>query len=335
LPRIARPPSCTGHVCGNFHLASALYPPHMIKTDHLTKRYGSVPAVEDVSFEVGPGEVLGFLGPNGAGKSTTMRMLAGFVAPTSGSASICGHDVGTAPVAARACLGYLPEGAPSYGEMTVRGFLGFIADLRGLTGAHRRARLDHVLGRLQLEPVLEQSIETLSKGFRRRVGLAQAIVHDPAVLILDEPTDGLDPNQKHEVRTLIEEMSRDKIVVISTHILEEVAAVCTRAVIIARGRIVADQTPQQLASRSRYHNAVSFRLSDEGEAQRMRAALESLPEIAAVEYSTRERRLTALPRAGASVLAPVQALAARSGTELGELQLESGRLDEVFRTITA
>ena len=307
----------------------------MIKTDHLTKRYGSVPAVEDVSFHVGPGEVLGFLGPNGAGKSTTMRMLAGFVAPTSGSASICGHDVGTAPVAARACLGYLPEGAPSYGEMTVRGFLGFVADLRGLSGPHRRARLDHVFGRLQLEPVLEQSIETLSKGFRRRVGLAQAIVHDPAVLILDEPTDGLDPNQKHEVRTLIEEMSRDKIVVISTHILEEVAAVCTRAVIIARGRVVADQTPQQLAARSRYHNAVSFRLATEEEAQRMRAALESLPEVAAVEYAARERRLTALPRAGASVLAPVQALAARSGAQLGELQLESGRLDEVFRTITA
>jgi len=307
----------------------------MIKTDHLTKRYGSVPAVEDVSFDVGPGEVLGFLGPNGAGKSTTMRMLAGFVAPTSGSASICGHDVGTAPVAARACLGYLPEGAPSYGEMTVRGFLGFIADLRGLAGPHRRARLDHVFGRLQLEPVLEQSIETLSKGFRRRVGLAQAIVHDPAVLILDEPTDGLDPNQKHEVRTLIEEMSRDKIVVISTHILEEVAAVCTRAVIIARGRIVADQTPQQLAARSRYHNAVSFRLSVGQDAPRMRAALEALPEVAAVEYSVRERRLTALPRAGASVLAPVQALAAEAGAELGELQLESGRLDEVFRTITA
>jgi ABC-2 type transport system ATP-binding protein len=308
----------------------------MIKTDRLSKRYGSVPAVEDLSFEVTPGEVLGFLGPNGAGKSTTMRMLAGFVTPTSGTASICGYDVASAPVAARACLGYLPEGAPSYGEMTVRGFLGFIADLRGLSGPRRRARLDHVYGRLQLQPVLEQTIETLSKGFRRRVGLAQAIVHDPAVLILDEPTDGLDPNQKHEVRTLIEEMSRDKIVVISTHILEEVAAVCTRAVIIARGRIVADQTPQQLAARSKYHNALSFRLADDREdAGRIRAALEALPEVAAVEYSARERRLTALPRDGAHLLAPVQQLALQSGTELAELQLESGRLDEVFRSITA
>ncbi len=307
----------------------------MIKSSRLTKRYGSIPAVEDVSFEVGPGEVLGFLGPNGAGKSTTMRMLAGFVAPTSGTASICGHDVGAAPVAARACLGYLPEGAPSYGEMTVRGFLGFIADLRGLAGAHRRARLDHVFGRLQLEPVLEQTIDTLSKGFRRRVGLAQAIVHDPAVLILDEPTDGLDPNQKHEVRTLIAEMARDKIVVISTHILEEVAAVCTRAVIIARGRIVADETPHRLAARSRYHNALSFRLEADADDASLRAALEALPEVAAVEYAARERRITALPHAGANLLEPVQSLAARSGTRLGELQLEPGRLDDVFRAITA
>ena len=175
----------------------------MIKTDRLSKRYDSLSAVEDLSFEVSPGEVLGFLGPNGAGKSTTMRMLAGFVTPTAGTASICGHDVLEAPVAARACLGYLPEGAPSYGEMTVRGFLGFIAELRGLDGALRRSRLDRVFGRLQLEPVLEQTIDTLSKGFRRRVGLAQALIHDPRVLILDEPTDGLDPNQKHEVRTLI------------------------------------------------------------------------------------------------------------------------------------
>ena len=307
----------------------------MIKTDRLSKRYGTVPAVEGLSFEVQPGEVLGFLGPNGAGKSTTMRMLAGFVTPSAGSASICGHDVQAAPIAARACLGYLPEGAPSYGEMTVRGFLGFIADLRGLAGARRRQRLEHVYGRLQLEPVLEQTIETLSKGFRRRVGLAQAIVHDPQVLILDEPTDGLDPNQKHEVRTLIEEMARDKIVVISTHILEEVTAVCTRAIIIARGRIVADQTPQQLAARSRYHNAVSFRVDDEAQAARIRAALEDLAEIAAVEYESRAARVTALPQGGAAILAPVQSIAAREGASLRELQLEAGRLDEVFRTITA
>jgi ABC-2 type transport system ATP-binding protein len=222
----------------------------MIKTERLTKRYDTLTAVEDVSFEVRPGEVLGFLGPNGAGKTTTMRMLAGFIPPTAGKASICGHDVEAAPVAAKSSLGYLPEGAPLYGEMTVRSFLEFIADLRGLKDAQRRERLDYVIGRLQLGGVLEQSIETLSKGFRRRVGLAQAIVHDPKVLILDEPTDGLDPNQKHEVRTLIGEMSREKIIVISTHILEEVDAVCTRAIIIARGRLVADDTPAGLKARS-------------------------------------------------------------------------------------
>ena len=220
----------------------------MIKTEALTKRYGNLTAVDAVSFTVSPGEVLGFLGPNGAGKTTTMRMLAGFIGATAGRASICGHDVDTDSIAARACLGYLPEGAPAYGEMTVRDFLNFVADLRHLHGT-ARARVDAVIERLQLQSVLTQTIETLSKGFRRRVGLAQAIMHDPPVLILDEPTDGLDPNQKHEVRTLINDMAGKKTVIISTHILEEVDAVCTRAIIIARGRIVADDTPQGLAAR--------------------------------------------------------------------------------------
>jgi len=229
----------------------------MIKTQNLTKKYQWLLAVDDLSFSAEPGEVLGFLGPNGAGKTTTMRMIAGFITPTSGSASICGHDVLSAPLAAKAALGYLPEGAPTYGEMTVHGFLDFIADLRSLEGTHRKSRLDYVIGRLQLEPVLEQTIETLSKGFKRRVGLAQAIVHDPKVLILDEPTDGLDPVQKHEVRALIKEIAREKTIVISTHILEEVDAVCTRAIIIARGRLVADDTPAGLSAR-----APSGRLDD-------------------------------------------------------------------------
>jgi ABC-2 type transport system ATP-binding protein len=307
----------------------------MIKTEQLTKRYASLTAVDGVSFQVRPGEVLGFLGPNGAGKTTTMRMLAGFIAPTSGSASICGHDIGTAALQAKAALGYLPEGAPLYGEMSVRGFLEFIADLRALSGERRRARLQHVIEHLQLGSVLEQSIDTLSKGFRRRVGLAQAIVHDPPVLILDEPTDGLDPNQKQEVRTLIEEMARDKIIVISTHILEEVQAVCSRAIIIARGRIVADDTPAALAARSRYHNAVSMQLEEAGQLAAARAALSAVPDIAAVEVSERDMRLTALPRSGHMILAAVSELAARQGLKLKELHLESGRLDEVFRTITA
>ncbi len=307
----------------------------MIKTEHLSKRYESVTAVEDVTFDVRPGEVLGFLGPNGAGKTTTMRMLAGFVTPTAGKAFICGHDVETEPLAAKQRLGYLPEGAPSYGEMRVRRFLEFIADLRRLEGPRRRERLDYVIQRLQLASVLEQSIDTLSKGFRRRVGLAQAIVHDPPVLILDEPTDGLDPNQKFEVRTLINEMARDKIIVISTHILEEVDAVCNRAIIIARGRIVADDTPVKLAARSRYYNAVSLQLARPEQLTAVRAALAALPSVAEVEVSERDVRLTALPRSGAAILPAVSELASSKGFALKELHLESGRLDEVFRSITA
>jgi ABC-2 type transport system ATP-binding protein len=307
----------------------------MIKTEHLTKRYASLTAVDDVSFQVGPGEVLGFLGPNGAGKTTTMRMLAGFVTPTSGRANICGHDVESEPLKAKAALGYLPEGAPSYGEMTVRRFLEFIADLRSLAGARRGERLAHVIEHLQLGGVLDQTIETLSKGFRRRVGLAQAIMHDPPVLILDEPTDGLDPNQKHEVRTLINDMARDKIIVISTHILEEVDAVCTRAIIISRGRIVADDTPAGLAARSRYHNAVTMQLEQPAQLAEARSAVASLPAVAEVEVSERDARLTALPRSGATILPALSELAARTGLKLKELHLESGRLDEVFRTITA
>ncbi len=222
----------------------------MIKTERLTKRYDTLTAVDDVSFEARPGEVLGFLGPNGAGKTTTMRMIAGFIAPSAGSASICGHDIEREPLAAKALLGYLPEGAPSYGEMSVRGFLEFIADLRGLAGATRRNRLEQVSGRLALEAVASQTIDTLSKGFRRRVGIAQAILHDPPVLILDEPTDGLDPNQKQAVRNLIRGMSAQKAIVISTHILEEVDAVCTRAIIIDKGRIVADGTPAELLAKA-------------------------------------------------------------------------------------
>jgi ABC-2 type transport system ATP-binding protein len=229
----------------------------MIKTQKLAKNFDGIQAVDDLTFSVEPGEVLGFLGPNGAGKSTTMRMLAGFINPSGGSASICGHDVVGDAIAARSVLGYLPEGAPHYAEMTVGGFLDFIADLRGLKDAHRKSRLDYVIGRLQLDGVISQTIDTLSKGFKRRVGLAQAIVHDPKVLILDEPTDGLDPLQKHEVRTLIGEIAKEKTIVISTHILEEVDAVCTRALIIARGKLVADDTPAGLRAR-----APSGRLDD-------------------------------------------------------------------------
>jgi ABC-2 type transport system ATP-binding protein len=306
----------------------------MIKTEALTKRYGALTAVDGVSFTASPGEVLGFLGPNGAGKTTTMRILAGFVTATSGRASICGHDVDSDSLAARTCLGYLPEGAPAYGEMTVRDFLNFIADLRKLRGP-ARARVTATIERLQLQSVLTQTIETLSKGFRRRVGLAQAIMHDPPVLILDEPTDGLDPNQKHEVRCLINDMAGDKTVIISTHMLEEVDAVCTRAIIIARGRIVADDTPQGLTARSRYHNAVSLQLTQPEQLAAARAAVAALPQVASVEVDERAARLTALPREGAALLGAISALSESQGIALQEMYLEPGRLDDFFRTITA
>ena len=222
----------------------------MIRAESLSKHYGAIKAVDGISFTINPGEIVGLLGPNGAGKTTTMRMCAGYLAPTSGSVQVHGFDLAAETIAARRTFGYLPEGAPLWGEMTPRAFLDFIADVRGLEGERRAQRLGEVTGLLQLEPVLGQRIETLSKGFRRRVGLAQAILHDPPVLLLDEPTDGLDPNQKHEVRELIRGMSSDKIVVISTHILEEVEAVCSRAIIIAAGRIVADDSPAALAAQS-------------------------------------------------------------------------------------
>ena len=229
----------------------------MIEVSHLGKRYGDIVAADDVSFSVAPGQVLGFLGPNGAGKSTCMKMIAGFLAPTTGTARVCGFDVQEQPLEAKRAIGYLPEGAPSYGEMRVADFLRFIADVRQLQGAQRTQRLQDAVERLSLGDVLGQPIETLSKGFRRRVGIAQAILHDPAVLILDEPTDGLDPNQKHEVRALINALAKDKTIVVSTHILEEVHAVCTRAIIIARGKLVADDTPAGLKTR-----APSGRLED-------------------------------------------------------------------------
>ena len=221
----------------------------MLEVKNLVKRFGSFEAVKGISFTVAKGEVLGFLGPNGAGKSTTMRMITGFLPPTSGTASICGHDVLQDPVGAKQCLGYLPESAPSYRAMTVRDFLRFIAEARGFYGKAAKARADEVVEEARLAPVVNKTIETLSKGYRQRTCFAQAILHDPAVLIMDEPTDGLDPNQKQTVREMIKEMAAEKAIVISTHILEEVDAVCTRALVIADGQIKADGTPAQLRAK--------------------------------------------------------------------------------------
>ena len=221
-----------------------------IKVKSLRKSFGPIHAVQGVSFDVNHGEVLGFLGPNGAGKSTTMKMITGFLEPTSGTVEVNGHDVLENPLAVKKSIGYLPEGAPAYGEMTVKSFLNFIADIRQLTGANRQKRIDEVIELINIKNVVDQSIETLSKGYKRRIGIAQAIMHDPSILILDEPTDGLDPNQKHEVRNLIKEMAQDKAIIISTHILEEVDAVCTRAIIIATGNILFDGTPKELIAKS-------------------------------------------------------------------------------------
>lgn len=221
-----------------------------IEVKSLDRHFGSIHAVRNISFSINRGEVLGFLGPNGAGKSTTMKMIAGFLEPGHGSIIVNGHNVSIDPIQVKASIGYLPEGAPAYGEMTVRSFLEFIAEIRGYNGTEKQTRIDHVISRINLGSVIHQSIDTLSKGYKRRVGLAQAILHDPDILIMDEPTDGLDPNQKHEVRNLIKEMSRNKAIIISTHILEEVDAVCSRAIIIARGQILFDGTPDELRSQS-------------------------------------------------------------------------------------
>ena len=303
----------------------------MIETRELTKRYGDFTAVDAISFKVEPGQVLGFLGPNGAGKSTTMKMIAGFLAPTSGSAKVAGYDVEAQPLEAKRVLGYLPEGAPSYGEMSVREFLDFIAGVRGLTGDLRDRRIDDAVERLHLERVLEQPIDTLSKGFKRRVGLAGAILHDPKVLILDEPTDGLDPNQKQEVRNLINSMARDKTIVISTHLLEEVHAVCTRAIIIAGGRILADATPAELEARSRYHQAVSLTA---GNLQQAKEALAKVADIASIEVDPQDNRITAFPKPGRQIFVAVSDALKAQDVAVRELALEPGRLDEVFRTIT-
>jgi ABC-2 type transport system ATP-binding protein len=311
-------------------------PGTMIEIEGLTRRFGPHTAVANLSLKVAKGEVLGFLGPNGAGKSTTMKMITGYLAPSAGRVRVLGHDVETAPRAAQAAIGYLPEGAPAYGDMTARQFLTFIAEVRGFVGPAAKQKVDAAIAKTELEGVLDQPIETLSKGFKRRVGLAQAILHDPPVLIMDEPTDGLDPNQKHSVRTLIRGMAKEKAIIVSTHLLEEVEAICTRAVIIDRGQIVADGTPSELLARSRYHNAVTL-VVPASLRDAVAAKLKTCPTVAAVEATAREGgliELTAFPKNGALPIEDVSALAVREHWDVKELYAEPGRLDEVFRAIT-
>ena len=299
-----------------------------IAVENLVKVYGDLVAVDDLSFEVSPGEVLGFLGPNGAGKSTTMKIITGFLPPSSGRVTVCGHPVDAQPVAAKRCLGYLPEGAPAYSEMTPWQFLNFVADIR--RPEDRRGRLDWVIEQLGLEPVLHRPVDTLSKGYRRRVGLAQAMLHDPRVLIMDEPTDGLDPNQKRQVRDFINEMAQDKTIIISTHILEEVEAICTRAIIVSAGKILADETPEALRRRSRYCNAVTVQADLGGE---VRAALAELGEVAVVEPE-RNQGLTLIPKPGCTLEGPVREVLSRHGLQDIPLHIQAGRLDDVFHTLT-
>ena len=307
---------------------------HLIEIQGLAKSFGAFEAVRGISFTVDRGEVLGFLGPNGAGKSTTMKMLAGFLPPTAGTASICGHDVVTDGLAARRSLGYLPEGAPAYPDMTAGSFLNFIARIRGFSGAEAKAKVGAAIERVELGRVLHQPIETLSKGFKRRVGLAQALLHDPEVLILDEPTDGLDPNQKFHVRALIESMAKDKAIVISTHILEEVDAVCTRAMVIAGGQILVDGTPAELEARSPYHQAVSLR-TESPLTEAALADLEALPGVSGVEASERGGPgLIVFPTGGQDLLPDIKRVLERHRIALAELRIERGRLDGVFRDIT-
>ena len=309
----------------------------MVRLDRLAKHFGPVHAVEEVSFAVARGEVLGFLGPNGAGKSTTMRMVTGFIPPSSGTASVMGFDVVQAPIEVKRRVGYLPEGAPLYGDMTALAFLRFVAEMRGLHGEERNRRIDAAIARTQLEEVAHRPIETLSKGFKRRVGLAQAIMHDPPVLVLDEPTDGLDPNQKHGVRELITEMAGDKAIIISTHILEEVDAICTRAVVIARGRVVADARPDELKRRSRHHNAV--RLTVNANLQpKLQPMLTELAQVRAVEVVGTVNGVASLlvvPEPDAEVAHEVSELIRRNGFAIDEMVVEQGRLDDVFRSLTS
>jgi ABC-2 type transport system ATP-binding protein len=309
----------------------------LIEADGLVKSFGTLKAVDGITLRVPRGEVLGFLGPNGAGKSTTMRLITGFLEPDSGSARIAGFDVQGQAVEAKRRLGYLPEGAPLYAEMTPRGLLRFVAELRGLQGDALALAIDKSVDRTGLGPVLDQTIETLSKGYKRRVGIAQAILHDPEVLIMDEPTDGLDPNQKHQVRELIAEMAREKAIIVSTHILEEVEAVCTRAIVINKGRIVADGTAEDLMRRVPYHGAVAVRVAPD-KAEAVRGALLALAGVDKVETVGAENgqlQLRAIPKNGAGIVTDVASVIRQKDLTVEEIFVERGKLDDVFRQITS
>lgn len=308
----------------------------MVEIQNLRKTFGPIVAVDGVSFSVGKGEVLGFLGPNGAGKSTTMKMITGFLTPTSGTVRICGHNIEDEPIEAKKRIGYLPEGAPAYQDMTPASFLRFIGEMRGYHGATLKRTVSETVEKVNLQSVLNQSIETLSKGFKRRVGLAQAILHDPEVLILDEPTDGLDPNQKHEVRTLIRAMAREKAIILSTHILEEVHAVCSRAMIIAKGKVVSDGTPAELEGKAPTHNTVLVTIAGVDPLV-AHNHLMTVKGVQKIEEQGRDGDLVQFriyPDDGQWILPDIGHYAREQRWEVRELYPDRGQLDEVFRLLT-
>lgn len=308
----------------------------MLQIEGLTKQFGAFTAVDNISFSVDRGEVLGFLGPNGAGKTTAMRMVTGFLPPTAGTVVVEGFDVSRQPIEVKRRIGYLPEGAPLYEDMTPLELLSYIADVRGISGQTKRDAIEKAASRINIERVMHQSIGTLSKGYKRRVGIAQAILHDPDILILDEPTDGLDPNQKHEVRKLINEMAENKVIVISTHLLEEVEVVCTRAIVIAAGKIVADGSPAKLEAQSSYHNAVTMRVH-ESQGDACKGFIDALDGVARVELIGQRDGLAefvAFPANGQIILDQVNTKLRESDIKVEEVRVERGRLDEVFRRIT-
>ena len=309
----------------------------LIDVKGLTKRYGSRTAVDNVSFTVQRGDVLGFLGPNAAGKSSTMRMVTGFLPPTAGSATVCGFDVLRDPVEVKRRVGYVPEGAPLYNDMTPRSLLHFVAEVRGISGAAKRRQIDDTVQKVALGGVLHQPIETLSKGYKRRVALGLAILHDPEVLILDEPTDGLDPNQRHEVHALLREMGRDKATVLSTHNLEEVETVCTCAIIIARGRVVVDEPIEALRARSEQHRTVALTVSASqlSEARRLLEAIPGVERLDAANESNGRVKITLVPVAGEDIFGKVQTVCHDNALTDGEAHVEPGRLEHVFRHVTA
>ena len=308
----------------------------MVEIINLTKSFGTILAVNGVSFKVGQGEVLGFLGPNGAGKSTTMKMITGFLTPTSGSVRVCGHDVRDQPLEAKKRIGYLPEGAPAYQDMTPVSFLNFIGEMRGLRGEALKKAVSETVEKVNLQTVLTQPIDTLSKGFKRRVGLAQAILHDPEVLVLDEPTDGLDPNQKHEVRTLIRAMAQHKAIILSTHILEEVHAVCTRAMIIAKGRVVSDGTPADLEGQAPTHNTVliTVRGVNPQTVMQQLMVVKGVNKIEEIGIEGDLAQFRIFPDQGQWILPDVGHFVREQRWEVRELSVDRGQLDEVFRLLT-